>query len=745
MVVRADPESELARIEEEADARLAEEERRLDEQPEGEPKKEEVPEEPPTSWTRAAATSFPVLGAAIMLGGIFAGISPRFYASVAGLMGIALAAFARRIRQPPQSTLVISAGVLGIGFLMLVPTGFGNIFDLRRVLAEASAAGNLLRPPVPFVPGWHAVIGWVMGAVGFQTGWVALSMRRPTTALLVPLPVMAIAAISVPEFAQVASGLAALALFALALGFISAESQGAEDEKVPLDYQLRKAARGLPMIAVVTLAVYALTQTDLLFPDPLVDPAQEPQKPKAVPLTEVEDRVLFEVESSVSGPWRVGSLDVYDGTDWRLPPFAQSQIKEVPKSGIVKRNFEAAVKATFTIAGLGGAVLPTLPNTVFLVSRGPSLAFDARNDNIRIVEGQIEPGLTYDIGAAGLPSVGDLKGATKSIPKEYQKFTEIPDPPRAVSDLIAAAPKSSKWEEFDFVRNYILENVVVSGVGTPKSVPPDRVADMVGGSKQGTPFEIVAAQAMLARWVGVPSRIGYGFDGGDEVGKKLQIRPSHGSAFVEVFFPDYGWLPVIGTPKKAKATSSTNQQRVDPNILPSEDIGVQLVFPVETPARSVFVEQVRLVLLIVVPLALLALLIYFLTPGVRKALFRSKRRNRARADGPAARISVAYADWRDWATDIGAYHPGDTPFRFLQRFPQDEEHSELAWLTTRTLWGDLSDSVDDEMALHAEELSRSLRRRMALAQPATIRSVAMVSRLSLRNPYSSENGHAKAS
>jgi hypothetical protein len=72
---------------------------------------------------------------------------------------------------------------------------------------------------------------------------------------------------------------------------------------------------------------------------------------------------------------------------------------------------------------------------------------------------------------------------------------------------------------------------------------------------------------------------------------------------------------------------------------------------------------------------------------------------------------------------------------FTHRFAFDEEHEELAWIATRVLWGDLQQSVTPELAVIAEELSRTLRRRMAMAQPATLRVVALVSRLSLRNPY----------
>ena len=709
----------------------------------GEPSEEQIAAEAMRASPRLAiGIAFPVIGAGVMLGGIFTGVSPRIYAVLSGLMGIGLAILAARITKPMRSTAVIAVGLFAIGVIMVLPAGLDKVFDLRRLIAEASQAGDLLRPPVPFVTGWRAVVGWVMGAVGFQTTWVAVSMRRPIFALLLPLPIAAIAGISLPEVAQIPSGLALLALFALGLGVIATGEVSAEEEEVPVSYQLRKLARGVPLIALVTFAVYLLSRTGFLFPDPIIDPEQEAQKPKPIPLTEVEDRVLFEVDSSVSGPWRIGSLDVYDGEDWRLPPFADSQIEEIPKSGLVDPDLDPAVKAVFTIAGLGGTVLPTLPNSVGIISRGPLLAYDSRNANIRVVEGQVQPGLSYTVTSAGLPTIDDLKALNEPFPEDLHQFTDIGRAPPAVQDLISQAPKTSKWEEFDFLRTYLLDNVTVTGVGTPKSITPERVADMIAGSKEGSPFEIVAAQAMMGRWVGVPSRIGYGFDGGELVGKLLQVRPAHGSAFVEVYFPRYKWLPVIGVPKKAKASATTSQQRVDPTILPSEDIGVKLIFPVETPAQGVLGEQVRRVLLIVVPILLFLTLAYFTYPGIRKGLIRARRRTKARAEGPSARIAHAYAEWRDVAADLGAYHPEDTPFIFLSRFPPDEEHFELAWLTTRALWGDLRTNATEELALHAEELSRSLRKRMSAAQPATIRTVAAVSRLSLRHPYKEERHKA---
>jgi hypothetical protein len=683
---------------------------------------------------------FPMLAAAAMVGGIFSGASPRVYASVAGLLGITLAAAGAKLRKPLLVNAVVLVGMFGIGLLLVIPSGFDNLLSIRQAVADARAHGNVLRPPVPLEPGWIAIIGWLMGILGFTAGWVAFVLRKPALALMLPLPVAGIAAISVPKSVQVPSGIAVLALFAMGLGLLSgAQAFGKDDERPPVSYEVRRALRSVPIVAVITVLMYLLSQANFLFPSPRIDPTHQPQRPRTVPLSKVQDRVLFEVRSSITGPWRIGSLDVYDGTDWRLPPFAESQLKRVPRDGIVDHDLQPGVRAEFTISGLKGAVLPNLPNPVGIVAEGPTLSYDGRSGNIRTTEGDIATGLKYTVAAAALPSLNELRRVSGSVPDDLVQFTEIPDPPPAVTALIARAPKTSTWDEFNFLRTYVLDNVTVTGAGVPTAVPPSRVQDMLAGKKEGSPFEIVAAQAMLARWMHLPSRIGYGFDGGEKVGDALQVRPRHGATFVEVYFPTFKWLPVIGTPKHAKATiGKDGEQQTNPSVLPSNDISVQLFLPVLTPPKSILVDQVRRVVLIVVPSILFLLLLYFSYPGVYKAVVRGRRRRAALAAGVRARIALAYAEWRDYAADYGYRYGTDTPLMFLDRFVDDDEHTEFAWLATRALWGDLDPESDEDLATAAEELSRTLRRRLAQAQPGTLRALAVISRLSMRYPYAPE-------
>ena len=107
---------------------------------------------------------------------------------------------------------------------------------------------------------------------------------------------------------------------------------------------------------------------------------------------------------------------------------------------------------------------------------------------------------------------------------------------------------------------------------------------------------------------------------------------------------------------------------------------------------------------------------------------------------PRRRVSGASNNWPTPSgivpLDFGFFYPTDTPLMFLDRFIEDEEHNELAWLVTRSLWGDLRDD-DDDAALSsvAEELSRALRRRLASAQPGTVRLVAAVALAIAARPY----------
>jgi hypothetical protein len=391
-----------------------------------------------------------------------------------------------------------------------------------------------------------------------------------------------------------------------------------------------------------------------------------------------------------------------------------------------------------------GVVLP-LPARAKAIqtTNAPPLVVDPLAQTVRVDIGQLQAGQSYDVVFALLPTEDTLRRTTKVTDQGFlAEWTDVagqPAPP-AVAELIAKADADTDndWDRLNVLRKTLLDTVTAKGAGLPAPVPPAKVDDMLEGSQRGTPFEIVAGQVLMARWAGIPARIGYGFDRGKEIGAAREFRPLHGSSWLEVYFQGSGWLPVTGLPKKADVTLGSSEQQLDVEILPSEEIQVQLFLPTRLPPDSLLFKQIQKILLLASPFLVTAGLVWLLWPMAYKARRTSRRRQWALQMGREARIAVAYTEFRDLATDLGVGDPYATPLAYTEKVVHDEEHLELAWLVTRCLWGDMRDSVADDEVFAAEELSRSLRRRVFEAQPFTIRGIALVSRLSLRNPYAPE-------
>ena len=696
----------------------------------------------------AAAALLTSLGAAFLVGGMFTGIvMPRLYASIGAIIGVGMAVVAARATK--RETLWQAVSLAGVFFggliLLVIGGGVGALSTLGDTVGSAVGDAQFRRPPVFFDTGWKALVPWTTGLIGYTAAYVGTVGRKPAVGLLIPIPVIAFTAIAQPPEAQVPAGIVAFVTFAIGLATIYRADRG---EGVSTAYELKRAARALRLIIPLIAALIALSQTGFLFPDPLYDPTQLAQKPKPIPLDAVEDRVLFETTGDFTGPWRAGILSVLDPEGaWRLPPFNQEEFVNAPESGLLGEIFDndvpAEVRAEVTVRGLDGVVLPMPARAHGIAAEGaPQLVVDPEAQTVRVDVGQVENGLTYTVVFALLPTEDQLRSAGPVLDEEFlAKWTEVPNnmpPPPTVSELLAEAPRDNLFDRFNFLREFLLETVTAAGQGLPTEVPAERVEDMLAGSKEGSPYEIVAAQALLARWAGVPARIGYGFDRGEEQGSIREFRPLHGSAWVEVFFEGHGWLPITGLPKKAKETINSDEQQLDVQVLPGDDISVEVYIPTRVTPPGLIFQVVQKVLALVLPVVFVLGSIWVLWPMAYKARRTSRRRQWALEQGRHARIAVAYAEFRDLATDLGVGDPYATPLQYVEQVVPDEEHDELAWLVTRTLWGDLKNSVGDDEVYAAEELSRALRRRIFEAQPFTIRGLAYVSRLSLRDPYAPE-------
>jgi hypothetical protein len=676
---------------------------------------------------------------ALMAGGIFGSWSARSHALLGALLGVAWGyACLRSQKRRMILELLALPGAFFVGILTLVPAGESpsKAFDL---MGEAVNAGRLLRPPVPFDPGWRPLLVVVLALVGFATAWVAAGLQKPQLALVLPLPVLFLTAVSQPAEGEFIGGMVGFLPMLLALGVLFGGEKSSLAE-LSSTFELRRALKSAPLVIGGVVLLTTLNNADFLFPKPAYNPADKPQKPKAIPLGEVRDRVLFEIEGDLTGPWKTGTLDVYDGKNWRLPPFDPERLEKVPGDGVVDEGRIGDVHVQLTTRDLGTtSVLPGVAAPTAIKQSGLDLRWDERVGVFRMNNGAVPQGASYELSIPAYPTETQLATAVPGTQGLDRDFTYIPKPTPVVKALLAEAP-SRPWDRLEFLRKKLNDVVIAVGAGAPnKEVPPSKVDDLLVGSHEGSPFEIVAAEAMLARWAGVPSRIGYGFDGFNDEDAKKTIRPRNGANWLEVNFEGYGWVPLIQTPPKAKASLDNDPNaRFDPTILPSEDVAVELYVPIEVKDIRLLYQRIRELLLRALPYVLVALATYLSLPALRRALRRRKRRAWAAGIGPVAQIAVEYAEFRDAVTDLNVGDPAATPLEFLLEVVDDDEHTELAWLTTRALYGDLRDEVTAEDAATAQAMSESLRRRMLKVQPFQSRALAVLSRASLRTPYTLE-------
>src|SRR3954451_21805471 len=100
---------------------------------------------------------------------------------------------------------------------------------------------------------------------------------------------------------------------------------------------------------------------------------------------------------------------------------------------------------------------------------------------------------------------------------------------RDVARVLAGDTTDNAYGRLQAARTYLFSHVVAAGKGTPVAVPPRRVAEMFAGG-HATPYEITAAEALLARWVGVPARLVFGYYGvvASKAARPFAVHPANG-------------------------------------------------------------------------------------------------------------------------------------------------------------------------------------------------------------------------
>lgn len=714
------------------------------------------PAEAPVPVNTAVVAAFLAAAAAgWMTAGLFEGTLPRLIGVLGPLVGAGMVGLSYRTKSPTVLQYLTLPVLVVIGALFMLKDMTGGA-SLPSLVLEAVREGGLNQPPVAFAPGWRFSLLVLTGLLAAGASALSISLNRAKLGLLLPVPFVFATALTQPKDAALLSSLVALVLVvgAMAVAFgADLARQGASSGT----FEARRLVRGAVVLLAVVGVLGGLSQIGFLFPQPSEDEVVAPRRPQPPP--PAPDRELFTVESEVQVPWRLGVLDVYGLEEgaWLTPPINRKEMVGLDADGTVplagnpegKGDWStlrttpqgrdgATSTATFTITGVPGRTVPTVQNPLS-VETGSALEYDPRTQAFQVRDARARAGTRYTVTFPTPPTALQLKTAKAPDPR-LAEFLTVPEAPVAVDELLRKAPTTNSFDRLQYVRNAYYTHVIAAGAGEPKDMPAERVAELLKGG-EGTPYEITAGEVLLARWAGVPARIGYGYYGGDKVEKTkatYSLRPAQGAMWLEAYFEGYGWVPIVGTPPKAKASLSEAEKRQDPSVQATEELALIVYVPIRLQTFQLLFEVVRYWALRVVPVMVgLVLLTVFYT-GFVKMVRGARRRRWASTRGPAARIAVAYAELRDVCNDYNVGDPMHTPLEFVLDLAPDAEHSELAWLVTRGLWGDLSRDLRPEDAQVAEQLTSSLIRRLRRANGGLALVIAFASRASLQDPYTRE-------
>ncbi|MFE6620218.1 transglutaminaseTgpA domain-containing protein [Streptomyces sp. NPDC057740] len=534
---------------------------------------------------------------------------------------------------------------------------------LLSTILPAPGAKELLVLP-------HAVV-WAATAVGAE---LALRTRAP---LLPALPAVLAFGLSLvlgadgPGSSYPAAG----ALAGAAALLVLVRSRG----RLPL----RAMALRLPAVAALggVAALLGPHLPGLGSPYDLREAVTPPtERPRSVsPLDQVAawlrngDEQVFTVRTSGAAPgnYRLAVLDRYDGTTWTSSAGLTRTGGRVPEEKGTDQDAAGRAKTLeqrVTVRSLPGIWLPAAdrPSSV-TAPEGTSLSVDP--DSGMLSTGTAVPsGFTYTVtsrrpeydadrlryaatahdparvalpavDAAGqpIPSVRSFRTiaerVTRGATHPYERAVRLADWLRAAYRLDPGALPGHTYRSLEFF-----------------------LAD--GG--RGTSEQFAASFAVLARTLGLPTRVAVGFRPGTRTGSGTwQVRGQDVLAWPEVRFAGVGWVPFQPTPGEAAQGGSGAASAAEPEERQQGDRESTRPTPPSTPPRTP-AEAAPAggasgagmpPLWLTVPLTVLLLA----TAYVLYALWLPYRRRSGRRNGPDARHRVLGA-WRqieDRLTEIG--------------------------------------------------------------------------------------------
>ncbi|WP_162224648.1 transglutaminaseTgpA domain-containing protein [Halorussus amylolyticus] len=252
----------------------------------------------------------------------------------------------------------------------------------------------------------------------------------------------------------------------------------------------------------------------------------------------------FTVESSAPSYWRTGAYDTYTGSGWERSDDREPYAGPLESEAMTDRRVEYRVTLNRSATALPSVWRPESisgPNSVLVTDRRAFVSSES-----------LPAGTTYT-GVSRLPprDTTVLRTAGQDYPAEIEgRYTALPDDTddrlgEFTANLTAdadtsyeAATEVESWLEAN--KNYSLNASEPEG---------DVASEFVFEMDEGYCEYFATAMTAMLRSQDVPARYVVGYSTGQQVGSNTyEVRGMNAHAWVEVYFPDAGWVRFDPTP-----------------------------------------------------------------------------------------------------------------------------------------------------------------------------------------------------
>src|ERR671915_360166 len=311
----------------------------------------------------------------------------------------------------------------------------------------------------------------------------------------------------------------------------------------------------------------------------------------------LSDQIVMKVRSEETVPYRGVAFDDYNGKGWEISTgdTAEKLISNSMRfDTFTATNAEPGEGPVREVAQVF-RIEKDSPNIIFGAYRPETVFFPTSNIKIDPYASlrapyQIPEGSAYSvISSVPNASPDQLRSAGTIYPEEIaDRYTQLPPTGLERTNALASRLTEGTTNPYDAVlrMNQYLKETYPYDLSIP---PQDREMDAVEyflfEQKRGYCEQFSSSLAVMARSLGIPARVATGYAPGEynPFTGYHEVRASDAHAWVEVYFPGYGWSTFDPTPS---FDSTPWQYRAESNLQGSKALGFLAKRTAETLAPA---------------------------------------------------------------------------------------------------------------------------------------------------------------